>query len=134
MLESRVTRWKRCIQAYTDGRPTSTQSYQGLHCFKNVLLQKKAELMPRKDCRCPGGGWVWQRCHACISRHRGIQLILAYSWAMPAILVAGKGRGGMYLFRLFLHFHSCSSSFPVPLFHLLYYLFCIFSPFLWETK
>ena len=30
----------------------------------------------------------------CISSHRGIQLILAYSWAMPAFLVAGKGRGG----------------------------------------
>ena len=31
---------------------------------------------------------------SCISYHRGIQLILAYSWARPAILVAGKGRGG----------------------------------------
>ena len=40
-----------------------------------------------------------------------------------AILLAGKGRGGMFLFLLFLHFHSCSSFFPVPLFHLLYYLF-----------
>ena len=27
-------------------------------------------------------------------RHQGVQLILAYSWARPAILVAGKGRGG----------------------------------------
>ena len=26
-------------------------------------------------------------------RYRGVQLILAYSWARPAILVAGKGRG-----------------------------------------
>ena len=40
--------------------------------------------------------------------HRGVQLILAYSWARPAILVAGKGRGGMFLFFLFLHLHSCS--------------------------
>ena len=53
----------------------------------------------------------------------GRQLILAYSWARPAILVVGKGRGGMFLFLLFLHFHSCSSFFPVPLFHLLYSLF-----------
>ena len=53
----------------------------------------------------------------------GRQLILAYSWARPAILVVGKGRGGMFLFLLFLHFHSCSSFFPVPLFHLLYPLF-----------
>ena len=31
---------------------------------------------------------------SCILRHRGVQLILAYSWARPAILVAGKGRRG----------------------------------------
>ena len=37
----------------------------------------------------------------------GIQLTLAYSWARGAILVAGKGRGVMFLF---LHFHSCSLS------------------------
>ena len=43
-------------------------------------------------------------------RHRGIQMILASSWARLAILVAGKGRGGMFLFLLFLCFHSCSSS------------------------
>ena len=60
-------------------------------------------------------------------------MILASSWARHAILVAGKGRGRMFLFLLFLHFHSCSSFFPVPLFHLIYYLFCLFSPFLWET-
>ena len=64
--------------------------------------------------------------------YRGIQLILAYSWARPAILIADKGRGRMFLFLLFLHFHSCSSFFPVPLFHLFYYLFYLFSPFLWE--
>ena len=40
--------------------------------------------------------------------------------ARPAILVAGKGRGRMFLFLLF---HSCSSFFPVPHFHLLHYLF-----------
>ena len=63
----------------------------------------------------------------------GLQLILANSWARPAILIAGKGSGGMFLFLLFLHFHSCSSFFPVPLFHLLYYLFSLSSIFLWET-
>ena len=61
------------------------------------------------------------------------RLILAYRWARPAILAAGKGRGGMFLFLLFLHFHSCSSFFPVPLFHLFCYLFYLSSPFLWET-
>ena len=49
--------------------------------------------------------------------HWGVQLILAYSWARPAILVVGKGRGGMFLFLLFLHFHSCSSFFLFLLFH-----------------
>ena len=70
---------------------------------------------------------------SCILCHRGIQLILAYSWERPAILVAGKGREVMFLFLLFLHFHSCSSFFPIPLFRLFCYLFCLFSPFLWET-
>ena len=70
---------------------------------------------------------------SCNLRHWGIHMILAYSWARPAIvLVASKGRGRMFLFLLFLHFHSFSSFFPVPLFHLLYYLFYLFSPFLWE--
>ena len=38
-----------------------------------------------------------------ILRHRGAQLILAYSWARPAILVAGKGRGDVFFLLLFLH-------------------------------
>ena len=69
---------------------------------------------------------------SCILCHRGVQLVLAYSWARPAILVAGKGKEVMFSFLLFLHFHSCSSFFLVPLFHLFCYLFCLFSPFLWE--
>ena len=70
-------------------------------------------------------GWLGGAKVLCILHHWGVQLILAYSWARPAILVAGKGRGGMFLFLLFLHFHSCSSFFPVPLCHLLYYLFSL---------
>ena len=34
---------------------------------------------------------------SCILCHRGIQLRLAYSWARPAILAAGKDSGGMFL-------------------------------------
>ena len=66
-----------------------------------------------------------------ILRHWGVQLILASSW--PASLVTGKGRGGMVLFLLFLHFQSSSLFFPVPIFHVLYYLFYFSSPFLRET-
>ena len=65
---------------------------------------------------------------SCILRHRGVQLILAYSWAKPAILLAGKGRGAMFLFLLFLYFIPVPISY-LSLFHLLYYL-CLFSPFL----
>ena len=59
------------------------------------------------------GEWSGGAKVSCTSRHRGVQLILAYSWARPAIVVAGKGRRGVFLFLLFLHFHSCSSFFPV---------------------
>ena len=64
---------------------------------------------------------------SCILLHRGVQLILANSWGRPANLAVGKSRGGggggIFLFLLFLHFHQVSSFSPVPLFHLLYYLF-----------
>ena len=65
---------------------------------------------------------------SCLLRPQGVRLILAYSWGSPAILVAGKDRGEMFLFLLFFfHFLSCSSFFPVTLF---YYVFSLFSPFL----
>ena len=38
---------------------------------------------------------------SCMLRHRVAQLILANSGIRPAILVAGKGKGGMFLFLLF---------------------------------
>ena len=65
---------------------------------------------------------------SCILCHRDVQLVLAYTWAKPAILVEGKGRGSVFI-SLFLHFHSHYSFFPVSFFHLLYYLFYHFSPF-----
>ena len=46
----------------------------------------------------------------CILHHWGLQLILAYSRARPAILVAGKGRGGM-----FFYFFCFYTFIPVPL-------------------
>ena len=77
----------------------------------------------------PIRGWSDVAKVLCIVRHWSVQLRLAYSWARPAILVAGKGRGEILLF---LHFHSCSSFFPVPRFHLFYYLVYLFSPSLCE--
>ena len=41
-------------------------------------------------------GWLGLAKVSCILHQWGVQLILAYSWARPAILVAGKGRGGMF--------------------------------------
>ena len=56
---------------------------------------------------------------SCILRHLGVQLRLAYSWARPAILVAGKVKGECFFFIssvsslsflfLFLPFPSLSS-------------------------
>ena len=43
----------------------------------------------------PEGGWLGEAKVSCILCHRGIQLILAYSLARPALLAAGKGRGGI---------------------------------------
>ena len=78
-----------------------------------------------------GGGRVVRRCRVPYVTGRptdiGLQL------GKPALLVAGKDRGGMILFLLSLYFHSYYSFFPVPLFHLFYYLFYPFSPFLLDT-
>ena len=68
-----------------------------------------------------------RRCHVSFVT-RDVQLILAYSWARPAILVTGKGREVMFLFLLFLHFHSFFFFLPCPsLSSLLLSLLSIFS-------
>ena len=69
-------------------------------------------------------GWLGEAKVSCSLRHWGVQLILSYSRARPAILAAGKGRGGIFLFLLFLHFHAFSSISSVPFFNLLCCLFC----------
>ena len=58
-------------------------------------------------------GWSGGAKVSCILSHRGVQLILVYSWARPAILLAGKGRGGecFYFFYFF-------TFIPIPLFSL----------------
>ena len=119
--------------------PTLIQRYdKNLFIFDPVQNERLLGILNFTGCQMlhfmivliPYLGWLGGA-EVCILRHRGVQLILAYSWTRPAIFVAVKGRGGMFLFLLF---HSRSSFFPLPLFHLLYYLFYLFSPFLWETK
>ena len=66
---------------------------------------------------------------SCILRQRGVQLILAYSWARSAVLAAGTGKWGTFLFLLFLHFHSF---FFLPCPSLSSPLSILASPFLWE--
>ena len=59
-----------------------------------------------------GGGWGGSGVVkvSCVLHHRGIQLILACSWARLAVLVAGKGRGECFYFFCF------SPFIPVPLY------------------
>ena len=54
-------------------------------------------------------GWSGGANVSCILPHRDVQLILAYSWARPASLVADKGRGGIFYIFCFFTF------IPVPL-------------------
>ena len=56
------------------------------------------------------GGWSGGAKVLCIMRHWGVQLILDYSWARPAILVAGKGRVEGKCFYFFCFFTSISVS------------------------
>ena len=59
---------------------------------------------------------------SCSFCHWGAQLILAYSWARPALLAVGKGRAGMLLFLLFFTFISFFLPYPclsLPLLSLL---------------
>ena len=84
------------------------------------------------SCLSQRAGWLGEAKVLCLLHHWGVQLILTCSWARPAILAAGKGRGVegecFYFFCFFTVIHFPFSS--IPLFHLLYYLS---SPFLWET-
>ena len=112
---------------YTEKNPQTNR------CLKRVFqirLDISHELSAKHTVHMGAVGWGKV---SCILRHWVVQLILAYSWARPATLVAGKCRGGMFLLLLFLHFYSFSPFSPVPLFLLLYYLFYLSSPFLWET-
>ena len=60
-------------------------------------------------CKGGGGGGSDVAKMSYILRHRGVQLILAYSWTRPAILVAGKDRGECF------HFFCFFTFIPIPL-------------------
>ena len=57
----------------------------------------------------PRGGWVWQRWRVSYVTGASNWYWLPGSWARPAILLAGKGRGGCFYFFCFFTF------IPVPL-------------------
>ena len=42
---------------------------------------------------------------SCILRHWGVQLILAYSWVRPAILLAGKVERDVFISSVFFTFN-----------------------------
>ena len=120
-----------CLQGYQQTTRIAS-SRERVNDYISLCVQRPLWLTFRNLDTFVSQRWLCVAKVLCILSHWGVQLILAYSWARPAILVAGKGRGEMFLFLLFLHCHSCSFFFPVPLFHLHYYLFDHFSPFLWE--
>ena len=68
--------------------------------IKMVFLAIRFSLI--ENCVISAEGWSGGAKVLCILHHQGVQLILVYSWARPAILVAGKGKEGMFLFLLFL--------------------------------
>ena len=47
-------------------------------------------------------GWLDETKVSCILRYQGAQLILAYIWARPVVLSAGKGTRGCYYFFCFI--------------------------------
>ena len=78
-----------------------------------------------------GGGWVRQRCYVSFLTKASHWDWLTVGQGLPPLQQV-KVEVGMFLFLLFLCFHSCSSFSHVPLFHLLYYFFYLSSPFLGE--
>ena len=77
----------------------SAASDLGLHCLLRLACLNNYV------------GWLGEVKVSCILHHWGIQLILVYNWARPAILAAGKDRGGMFLFLLFIFLSPLSFSF-----------------------
>ena len=73
-----------CLALYT--------VYMYLQTF--VMALRKCRNYLHKPFYLVNGGMFGEVKVSCSVCHRGAQFILASSWARPAILVAGKGRGG----------------------------------------
>ena len=84
------------------------QKGEGIYFHKTFVCPHSR---PSREIILQNLGWLGEAKVSCILRHRDVHLILAYSWARPAILAAGKGRGGTFLFGLFLVI-SCIFSSP----------------------
>ena len=103
---------------------------------QDILSQKNIE--KKKNVFCynfllPGVGWSGSAKVLCILCHRGVQLILAYSWARPAILVADKGKGGDAFISSFSSLSFLFLFLPCPsLSSLLLSLLSLFSLSLWD--
>ena len=128
-LQSALWFLRRCVKMVAGQQTTDDVQQMTDGQWSMTILKAPRQPLALGLCQ----GWSGGAKVSCSIHYRSVQLILAYSWARPATLVAGKGRRGMFLFLLFLHFHSCSPFFPVLLFLLLYYFFYLFSPFFWET-
>ena len=79
-----------------------------------------------------GAGWLGEAKVSCILRHWGVQLILTYSWANPAILAAGKYRGGNVFISSVSSLSFIFLFLPSPSFSFLLLCLYLSSPFLWE--
>ena len=84
---------------------------QGLYTLKAKNEDPDQTVKARLDLRCDvvgcGEGVVYLS-------HRSVQLILAYRWARPAILIEGKGRGECFhFFYFFTSIHVPLSSLPL---------------------
>ena len=105
-----------------------------LYLYRNSL-QKYIEIYVQKVCLNypPCKTWEWSGVTkvSCILCHWGVQLILTYSWARLAVLVAGKGRGKcFYFFSFFTLILVLLSS--LTLSFISSTISYLFSPFVWK--
>ena len=83
-------------------------------------------------------GWSGDVNVSCILRHQGVQLILAFSWARLAILVADKGRGDVFISSVyslsFLFLFLLCPSLSSPLLSLQFFSLSLGDDAKWPTR